>query len=102
MAASSVARSRAAQRSRRMRRAPCSRAQAPSFLFLMVMRGEAAPEKHRDDHGEDDDILERAGPERRERFEQADQERADRGERIARQTADDRAHEALERAAKAG
>ena len=61
-----------------------------------MMRREAAPQQHGNDQREHDHFLEPARPERRERFEQADEQCARRGERIADEPADDRADEALE------
>ena len=79
------------QSRRDARFAPPSASPRPlrSFLVLVVVRGQAAPEQDRNDEREHDHFLERTGPERRERFDEADQQRACRGDRIARQSADD-------------
>ena len=63
---------------------------------------ERTPQQHGDDQREHDHFLERAGPERRERLDQADQQRAGGGNRVARQAADDRADEALQADEEAG
>ena len=55
-------------------------AAAPSLLLVGVAVLERAPQQHRDDDGEDDHLLEGAGPERAEALEHAD-ERARRARR---------------------
>ena len=62
----------------------------------MVKGGERAPHQHRDDQGEDDHLLERARPERRERLEHSEDDRAEHRERVARHAAEDRADESLQ------
>ena len=72
------------------------RHRAPSLFLVVVAVLERAPQQDRNDQGEDDDFLERAGIERAEALERAHQQGADERGRVARQATEDGGDEALE------
>src|SRR5690606_24691852 len=74
------------------------------FMSFILMRigGQRAPDQHRNEQRENDDLLEVAGEERGERLDEPDADRRHRRDREAGKAADDRCDETLEADEEAG